>query len=273
MSAAVREPDAILAEIGERLDRAFAEAEGSTGWLRSSARRGVARFARRRSPRWGAIVVTAAVLLGGPAAVATHDSLFTQPPPAMPGLLGGPGAVTPDQTGTPVFVSSGTRDGVAWRLSASVCRYGVVQAVGVFLDVRGGGAGARCDVASRLPGSGASPAALGRRRIQTYVDPISDRTWVFGVLPVGAAAVSVVSRSLSETGTAATTTRAESVAIDPRAVARGIPAGLRVFVVSLPGARDIPRVDVSDGAGSPMLRCGRDSRCLPVSNTPEESHS
>lgn len=84
MSTAVRDPDAILAEIGERLGRAYAEAETSSGWLRSSARRGVARFARRRSPRWGAIVVTAAVLLGGPAAVATHDSLFTQPPPAMP---------------------------------------------------------------------------------------------------------------------------------------------------------------------------------------------
>lgn len=270
MSAAVRDPEEVLAEVGLRLGRAYAKAEGSSGWLPSSARRGVARFSRRRYPRWGAIVVTAAVLLGGPAAVATHDSLFTQPPPAMPGLLGGPGAVTPDQTGTPVFVASGAREGVGWRLSASVCRYGAVQAVGLFLDVRGGGAGARCDVASSLPGAAASPAALGRRRIQTYVDPISDRTWVFGVLPVGAAGVSVISRSLSVDG-GSTVTSAASAPIDPRAVARGIPAGLRVFVVSLPGARDVPRVNVSDGAGTPMLRCGRDSRCLPVTKPPEES--
>jgi hypothetical protein len=270
MSDAVRDPDAILAELGGRLSDAFDEAERKSGWQTWSARRGFARLARRRSPRW-AIAVTAGLLFAGPAAVATHDNLFTQPPPASPGLLGAPGAVTPDRTGVPVFVGSGERGGVGWRLSASVCRYGVVQAVGVFLDVRGGGAGARCDVASRLPGTNASPSALAQRRVQTYVDPIADRTWVFGVLPVGAATVEVRSRSLSTARGGLTTTRAATQAIDPRSVVRGIPAGLRVFVVSLPGARDVAGVDVSDGTGTPMLRCGRESLCLTVQSPSQES--
>jgi len=261
MSAPAREPEQILAELGRRLDRAYAAAE---------RRPRLARAVPRVSPRW-AVALAALLLLVVPGAVATHDTLFTQPPPVPPDLLGGPGSVTPNSAGTPVYVRSGSADGVGWRLSAAVCRYGNVHAVGLFLDVPGGGAGARCDVASRLRGAHVTPQELAERRVQTYVDPVADRTWVFGVLPGGAATVNVRSRGLAGGSRALQSTPGVAVPVDDQAVRRGVPEGLRVFVVALPHAQDVVRVDVSDRAGALALRCGRDGRCLSVISATEES--
>lgn len=262
MSSAERAPDEVLAELGRRLDNAYAAAE---------RRPGFARVAGRRAPRW-AVALAAALLIAVPGAVATHDTLFTQPPPVPPELLGGPGSVTPTAAGVPVYVRSGSSEGVSWRLSAAVCRYGAVQAVGLFLEVPGGGAGARCDIASRLRGARVSPQDLAERRVQSYVDPVADRTWVFGVLPLTAATVDVASRDLaSGPGVPLEKTAVSAVPIDADAARRGVPAGLRVFVVALPHARDVPAVEVSDSSGALILRCGRAGRCLEASPN-QESH-
>jgi hypothetical protein len=270
-----RDPDAVLAELGRRLDRAYSAAPGARrGGLRLPARLG--RIAGRR--RWVAAGAVAALLVG-PTAIATHDTLFTTAPPTAPGALDGPGALTPDAAGTPVYVADGTDAGVRWRLSASLCRYGAVQAVGLFLDVPGGGAGARCDVAARGQGTGypsgaPSPAALRDRRIQSYIDPVSGRTWVFGVLPPEAAAVVIRTRDLQAGATsAAAPTRVPTVPIDPRAVPRGVPAGLRVFAVALPGAREVAGSAATTTSGTPVLRCGRDGRCLRPTNATSTSSS
>jgi hypothetical protein len=179
-----RGPDEILGELGRRLDRAYLDAP------------------RTRRARW-LVAAVAAVALAGPTAVATHDAIFAPaPPPAPPQARGGAGAVQPDAVGAPINVARGTRHAIAWQMSASLCRYGTVQAVGLFLDVPGGGAGARCDVASRTPGAAPPPVALGERRTQTYIDPVSGRTWVFGVLPATAASAVVSSRRSSSVWTA-----------------------------------------------------------------------
>jgi hypothetical protein len=44
----------------------------------------------------------------------------------------------------------------------------------------------------------------------------------------------------------------------------GLPAGMRVFVAVLDGARDVPLVTVRDGAGAALLVC-REGRCAPPS--------
>ncbi|WP_354702299.1 hypothetical protein DSM112329_02657 [Paraconexibacter sp. AEG42_29] len=277
-----RDPDAILAELGRRLDQAYAAAPAQlrgAARLRDGAER--VRGALGRHPvvgrrRWIGLGAVAALLVG-PTAVATHDTLFGTNPPAAPGSLDGPGALSPDAAGTPVAVAAGSARGIPWRLSASLCRYGTVQAVGLFLDVPGGGAGSRCDVAARRGGlptgsaTGApSPAALRDRRIQTYIDPVADVTWVFGVLPAGATAAAVRSRPLEVAGAPGATTRAMAVAIDPRAVPRGVPSGLSVFAVALPGAREVTATTVAGPDSSVVLRCTRAGRCLPATPTPPE---
>jgi hypothetical protein len=165
--------------------------------------------------------------------------------------------VAPERIGAQVYVAAGVQRGVAWRLTASACDYARVRAVGVFLTVPGGGGGARCDVASRRPGVGVSPSVLAQRLVQTYFDPVSGRTWAFGAVPAGA-------RTVDVTGAAASTTVAATPA-DPDAVAKGgLPAGMRVFVAVLDGARDVPLVTVRDGAGAALLVC-REGRCAPPS--------
>lgn len=261
--SADRDPDAVLAELGHRLDRAYAAAPETRRGPRLPRR--LTRSAVRGRRGWVAAGAVAALVVG-PTALATHDTLFTTPPPSAPGALDGPGALTPDATGTPVYVADGAVAGVRWRLSASLCRYGAVQAVGLFLDVPGGGAGARCDVAGRGaqagPAAGApSPAALRDRRIQSYIDPVSGRTWIFGALPAEAASVAIRTRGLSPGAPADRTTRLATTPIDPRAVPRGVPAGLRVFAFAVPGAREVAGGQALSTAGAPVLTCGRDGRC------------
>jgi hypothetical protein len=233
-----RDPDAILADLGHELRSA---------WARSQRRIPLPRRWRR------GLVLTFAALALVPTALATHDAIWAPDPPPLPDAVRPPGSVAPEQAGAQVYVARGTARGVQWSLTASACDYGAVRAVGVFLTVPGGGGGARCDVATRLPGAGASPRALARRLVQTYFDPVSGRTWAFGALPAGARAVDV-SATGSRTTVAATPA-------DPDAVAKGgLPPGMRVFVAVLDGARDVPLVTVRDASGAVLLVC-RDGRC------------
>lgn len=239
-----RDPDQVLAELGAALQG---------GWARDHRR-------RRRLPRFGrrgAIAAAAAALLLVPTAVATRETLWAPDPPPLPAELRPDDAVVPGTAGTPVYVGAGEQRGVSWRLSATTCRYGDVEAVGLFLAVPGGGAGARCDVAARRPG--ASPQALAARRVQTYYDPVSGVTWAFGALPAQARSVELASRPYG--GGASTTDATDAQPVAPDAIEQGhLPAGLRVFVLALPGGRDVARVSVRDGAGALLLTC-RHGRC------------
>lgn len=240
-----RDPDAILDELGAALEGA---------WAQDGARR--VRIAlprpRLRAGRRGIIAAAAVALALVPTAIATRDAVWAPDPPPLPAQLRPRDAVAPGTAGTPVYVGAGTRRDVAWRLSATTCRYGTIEAVGLFLSVPGGGAGARCDVAARTPG--ASPAALAARRVQTYYDPASNLTWAFGALPAGARAVEVTSRPYGG-GTPATATVA-AAPVDGRAVEQGhLPTGVRVFVIALAGGRDVAHVRVSDAAGGLLLSC------------------
>jgi hypothetical protein len=233
-----RDPDAILAELGRDLRSA---------WARPRRRALLPRRWRR-----GLVLALAALALV-PTALATRDAIWAPDPPPLPDAARPPGSVAPQRAGAQVYVARGSTGGVGWTLTASACDYGRVRAVGVFLTVPGGGGGARCDVASRLPGTGVSPSALARRLVQTYFDPVSGRTWAFGALPAGARTVDV-----SATG-AHTTVAAEPA--DPDATAKGgLPAGMRVFVAVLDGPRDVPLVTVHDAAGAVLLVC-REGRC------------
>ena len=233
-----RDPDAILAELGHELRRA---------WARPRRRALVPRGWRR-----GLVLALVALALV-PTALATRDAIWAPDPPPLPDALRPPGSVVPQRAGAQVYVAHGTARGVAWQLTASACDYGDVHAVGVFLTVPGGGGGARCDVATRLPGAGVSPRALAQRLVQTYFDPVSGRTWAFGALPAGARAVDV-------SATGARTTVAATPA-DPDAVVKGgLPPGMRVFVAVLDGARDVPLVTVRDASGAALLAC-REGRC------------
>jgi len=223
-----RDPDAVLDELGGELGRRFAAPP-------------------RRRVRHPVALVALLVLALVPTAVATRDVLRAPAPPAPPG------AERPARAGTQVWVAAGREDGVPWRLSASGCAVGDEVAVGLFLAVPGGGAGARCDVAPR------GVPRVAARRVHTYVDPDARRTWAFGAAPAEARAVEVVARSFS---TAAERRRVALRPADPEAVARGrLPAGLQVFVVALPGAREVPLVRVLDGTGAVLATC-RDGRCV-----------
>jgi hypothetical protein len=235
-----RDPDAILAELGQELRSA---------WARPRRRPFLPRPWRR-----GLVLVIAALALV-PTALATHDAIWAPDPSPLPDAARPPGSVTPQRAGEQVYVARGATGGVAWQLTASACDYGAVRVVGVFLTVPGGGGGARCDVASRLPGAGVSPRALARRLVQTYFDPVSGRTWAFGALPAGA-------RTVDVSATGARTTVSATPA-DSDAVAKGgLPAGMRVFVAVLNGPRDVPLVTVRDASSAVLLVC-REGRCSP----------
>jgi hypothetical protein len=238
-----RDPDAILAELGATLQNA---------WTVAPAR-------RLRGGRRGLLAAAAATLaLVVPTAIATREAAFApDPPPALPSALRPGASIAPGAAGTPVYVGAGHQGGVAWRLSATTCRYGSIEAVGVFLSVPGGGAGARCDVAADAPG--ASPQALAARRVQTYYDPAGDVTWAFGALPAAARAVDVTSRPYG--GGTPSTTRIAAAPVGADAIEQGhLPAGVRVFVVALAGGRDVARARVTDAAGTVLLTCV-DGRC------------
>jgi hypothetical protein len=223
VSADVREPDEVLAELGADLRRA---------WASPPRRRA------RRAPRRAVLAVALALVLV-PTAVATRDAVWAPAPPAPPG-------VTPSaRAGAAVYVAAGRDAGVAWRLSATSCDYGGTRAIGLFLDVPGGGGGARCDVGA------APPAAAAARRVSTYFDPEAELTWVFGALPARAAAVDVAGRRVG-----ARPASREALTTG------GLPAGLQVFVVALRGARDVPDVRVLDRDGDVLSTC-RDGRCRP----------
>jgi hypothetical protein len=162
--------------------------------------------------------------------------------------------VAPQHAGEQVYVADGVLRDVAWRLSASACDYGSVRAVGVFLSVPGGGGGARCDIASGAPGAGGvSPRILATRLIQTYFDPVANRTWAFGALPAAARSVEVAATGARVTAVAAPA--------DREAIGKGgLPEGMRVFVAALEGAREVPLVTARDAAGAVLLVC-RDGRC------------
>ena len=194
-----------------------------------------------------------------PTAIAARDAIWAPAPAPLPDAARPPGAVTPQRAGEQVYVGAGALGGVRWRLSASACDYGTVRAVGVFLDVPGGGGGARCDVASGTPGAGGvSPRILATRLVQTYFDPVANRTWAFGALPSRARSADVVATGAR--------VRVATPPADARAIVRGgLPDGMRVFVAALDGARDVPLVTARDAAGAVLLVC-RDGRCA----TPEK---
>jgi hypothetical protein len=235
-----REPDAILAELGRDLHRA---------WRRPPRRSRIASW------RPG-LLLALAMLVIVPTAVATRDAILAPVPARLPDAARPPGAVAPLHAGEQVYVAAGSLRGVAWRLSASACDYGDVRAVGVFLTVPGGGGGARCDLATRRTGAGASPEVLARRLVQTYFDPVANRTWAFGALPADAREVDV--------SAAAAQTTVASVPADPEAIAKGdLPAGMRVFVAALDGPQDVPAVAARDGSQRLLLTCA-EGRCTPT---------
>ena len=244
--SAPRDPDAILAELGRDLHGA---------WRRPPRRSRLAGW--RRS-----LLIAVATLVLVPTALATRDAVWAPAPAPLPDSARPPGAVEPRYAGDQVYVAAGDLRGVAWRMSASSCDYAAVRAVGVFLTVPGGGGGARCDIASARGGAGGvSPQTLAERLVQTYFDPVAGRTWAFGALPDAARRVEVAA-----SGARATVAAAPA---DPTAVGRGdLPAGMRVFVAALDGARDVPLVTVRDGSGAVLLVC-RDGRC--TTPTPEGS--
>jgi hypothetical protein len=236
-----RDPEAILAELGRDL---------RVAWARPPRRALLARWPR-------GLVLVLALLALVPTALATRDAIWAPDPAPLPDAARPPGSFAPQRTGAQVYVAAGAERGVSWRLTASACDYGRVRAVGVFLNVPGGGGGARCDVASRRPGVGVTPSVLARRLVQTYFDPVSGRTWAFGALPAAARTVDVRG--------AAGSTRVAATPADPDAVAKGgLPAGMRLFVAALDGARDVPLVTVRDAAGAVLLVC-RQGRCSPPS--------
>jgi hypothetical protein len=243
-----RDPDAILDELGAALEGA---------WVRDGAQRRPRPFLRLSLPRprggrRGLIAAAATALALVPTAIATREAVWAPDPPPLPAQLRPHDAVAPGTSGTPVYVGAGTQRDVAWRLSATVCRYGKIEAVGLFLSVPGGGAGARCDVAARAPG--ASPATLATRRVQTYYDPASNVTWAFGALPAGARTVEVTSRPYG--GGTPATERIAATPVDEQAIEQGhLPSGVRVFVAALAGGRDVAHVRVSDDAGALLMTC------------------
>ena len=251
-----RDPDQILDALGGALQDAWAadtrRRAGGIVRVLGLPLRGRGRAGRR------SLIATAVVALAlVPTAIATRDAVWAPDPPPLPAQLRPHDAVIPGAAGTPVYVGAGTAGAVAWRLSATTCRYGHVQAVGLFLSVPGGGAGARCDVASRQPG--ASPAALAARRVQTYYDPVSGKTWAFGALPAQARTVTITSRPYG--AGAAWTRQIAAMPVGGQAIEQGhLPAGLRVFVVALAGGRDVAHVTVADATDTTILTC-EDGRC------------
>jgi hypothetical protein len=248
-----RDPDQVLDDLGDALREAW-DADTRRGTRRS-------RLTWPRGRQRSALAVAIAALTLVPTAVATHSALTApDPPPPLPAALQPPGAVRSSEAPSPpVYVGAGTQHSAAWRLSATACRYGTIDAVGLFLTVPGGGAGARCDVAAASAGT--SPVTLAARRVQSYYDPAADLTWIFGTLPAQARQVSVDTKSYS--GDEQRTDTTESLAVEPEAIRQGrLPDGLRVFALALPGSRDLASVRAADDSGATVVTChaGRCSR-------------
>jgi len=243
-----RDPDAILDELGAALEGA---------WVRDGARRHRplpirVPLPRPRGGRRGLIAAAAAALALVPTAIATREAVWAPDPPPLPAQLRPHDAVAPRTASTPVYVGAGTQRGVAWRLSATVCRYGTIEAVGLFLSVPGGGAGGGGGGAAPPPRG--PPAALAARRVQAYYDPASNLTWAFGALPAGARTVEVTSRPYG--GGTPTTDQVAATAVDGQAIEQGhLPDGVRVFVLALAGGRDVAHVRVTDGGGALLMTC------------------
>ena len=212
-----REPRQTLEDLG---------AELRAGWAREE--RGKRRSPFIARPRHALLLALAGLALV-PGAVATRDAIFAGDPPPFPEALRTPGAALP---GAAVYVARG--DG--WALSASSCG----ASVSVFLEVPGGGAGGRCDIASARA-----------RRVHTYYDPGADRTWVFGTAPREAASVRA----------ARTAAAVRPVTGEPLRKGR-LPAGLRVFVASAEGVVEPGPVRVLDAAGRTLETCV-EGRCAP----------
>ncbi len=235
--SSTREPDEILGELGRDLHDAWRRPPRRSllvGWRRSA-------------------VVALAMLVLVPTAIATRDAIWAPAPATLPHAARPPGSVAPEHAGDQVYVAGGELRGVTWRLSASACDYAAVRAVGVFLTVPGGGGGARCDIASGEGAGGLSPQILAERLVQTYFDPVANRTWAFGALPAAARSVDVAATGAR--------VRVGSTPADAEAIGKGgLPASMRVFVAALDGAREVPLVTVRDASGTVLLVC-RDGRC------------
>ncbi len=232
-----RDANEILGELGRDLHGAWRRPPRRSllaGWRRSA-------------------VIAVAMLVLVPTAIAARDAIWAPAPATLPDSARPPGAVTPEHAGDQVYVAGGQLRGVTWRLSASACDYAAVRAVGVFLTVPGGGGGARCDIASGDGAGGLSPRILAERLVQTYFDPVANRTWAFGALPAAARSVEVAATGAR--------VRVASTPADAEAIGKGgLPASMRVFVAALDGARDVPLVTARDASGAVLLIC-RDGRC------------
>jgi len=241
------DPALVLDELQQRLEAAWRVRPRRRGWRRMGLRPAIA------------IGVLATALV--PTALATRDTFWAPSPSPLPARTRPPQAVAGSVSGQ-FYIAGGTLSGARWRLSASACRYGSLHAIGLFLDVPGGGGGGRCDVASRAPGAGATPAALAARRVYAYLDPLSGATWAFGVLPPSARSVEVSFSSVGADGRGKISVLlAAAQAGDPPALTRGnLPAGLRVFVVSRRAGGEIRGVSARDAAGRVVLHC-RAERC------------
>ncbi len=239
---APRDPDRVVDELGERLRAGFARADRAPWWRRLLA----LPVAPRRWAR--PLVLGIALAAVASTAVATRDVLRGPAIPDLPAQLRAPGAVQPDRSTRLTYVAAGTVDGIAWRLSAASCSYGRVTVIAAFLDVPGGGSGTRCDVAAPQR----TPRELAARRVQSYYDPGADRTWVFGVLPAGAAK--------AELRAGAAHVVAPTLALDEAgATGAGLDSRLRAFVAAVPGAAATYAVAALDDSGALVLSCNSGS--------------
>lgn len=92
-----RDPDAILAELGRDLHRA---------WRRPPRRSRIASWRR-------GLLLALAMLVLVPTAVATRDAIFAPPPVPLPDVARPPGAVAPQRSGEQVYVGAGSVRDVA----------------------------------------------------------------------------------------------------------------------------------------------------------------
>ena len=92
-----RDPDAILAELGQDLRAA---------WARPPRRALLARWPR-------GLVLVLALLALVPTALAARDAIWAPDPVPLPDAARPPGAVVPERTGAHVYVAAGTERGVA----------------------------------------------------------------------------------------------------------------------------------------------------------------
>jgi hypothetical protein len=196
------------------------------------------RPARRR--RWRLLLgLVAVVLTAGGATAAATSSIWAPSPRVSPRAVPA-GAPVPDAASRPVFVASGR----GWRLSASACRFGAHQTVAVFLSVRDGGAGWRCNALARTVAGGSAPPP-------TLYTPPRDGggALLFGAAPAG-------------------TTRIQALLLrgdSSRTVLRRIPAraianlDTAVYVARITGDARLLTVVGLDADGRPTMRCDQET--------------